>query len=100
MSPLMPTGGTRFGATAAWPSFGGSMAAMTRTMGSTSRLRREEALDFRLIFAASFIVCLMAALVGRLLPFGRAAPSGMPRRSIIGEARAGAGTCVAFAFMA
>lgn len=76
------------------------MAAMTRTIGSTSRLRREEALDFRLIFAASFVVCLVAALAGRLLPVDRKLPDGVERRSIIGEARAGASTCVAFAFMA
>jgi hypothetical protein len=62
--------------------------------------RREEALEYRLILAASFPVFLAAAVVARLLPSGRRHRPAAGPRSIIGEARAAARTFVPFAFMA
>jgi hypothetical protein len=65
---------------------------------STSPLvtrRREETVEF--IFATAFIVFLVAATVGRLLP-----GQWQPHRaggSVFAEARAAASTIVPFAFM-
>jgi len=67
---------------------------------STSPLvtrRREETVEFRLIFATAFIVFLVAATVGRLLP-----GQWQPHRaggSVFAEVRAAASTIVPFAFM-
>jgi hypothetical protein len=67
---------------------------------STSPLvtrRREETVEFRLIFATAFIVFLVAATVGRLL-LGQWQPH-RAGGSVFAEARAAASTIVPFAFM-
>lgn len=78
------------------------MASLAVTSGgSLSRARREEAWDFRLIFATSFAIFLVAAVVGRLLPW-RWSPRPAGRagsKSVIAEARATTNTFVPFAFM-
>lgn len=79
------------------------MASLVTTSSSVpfSRARREEAWDFRLIFATSFAIFLVAAVVGRLLPW-RWSPRPAGRagsRSVIAEARATTNTFVPFAFM-
>lgn len=57
-----------------------------------------ETLESRLIFALSFVVFLVGAVLGRLLPW-RAPRMGKGRRSIFGDARSAASECVSFAFM-
>lgn len=76
-------------------------APMTRSSSASSRPRRGEVGEFRLIFMVSFAIFLMVAVIERVLPsswrshaFGP--DSGM---SIFGEARAAARTFVPFAFM-
>lgn len=71
-----------------------------RTMAPTARLH-QEALQFRLILAATYPFFLAAAAFHRLSP-GRAAPRAgvpTPHRSIFGEARAMAVQAIPFAFM-
>lgn len=70
-------------------------AQMLRSSGSPTKARKEEALEYRLLYAVSFGLFLLAALVARALPFGRR-PGGP---SIVGEARTAASTCIPFAFM-
>lgn len=73
------------------------------TIGIThGRLRTEDALEFRLIYAAGFVYFLLIALIARLMP-RHYRPSPMARtvrrRSIIAEARETASSLVPFAFM-
>jgi hypothetical protein len=60
-----------------------------------SKVRRKEAIEFRLLYGAAFLVFLVAAGLSRLAPGAQ----GRARRSILGEARAAANTCLPFAFM-
>lgn len=73
---------------------------MQRSMPASSRLH-SEAIQFRLILAATYPFFLVAALVQRLLPSGSAPRPGLPRvrRSVFGEAKAMAVSAIPFAFM-
>lgn len=75
------------------------MATIAEPGLSLARQGKDDAREFRLIFAVSFPVFLVAALVARLLPWhGRGAPAAR-RPSIIEEARIAANTSIPFAFM-
>jgi hypothetical protein len=66
-----------------------------------SKFKRTESIEFRLIFAAAFVVFLAAAIVERLVPrrfFARVRPAG-ERKSIFEQAKGAANTCAAYAFM-
>jgi hypothetical protein len=67
-----------------------------------ARLAKQEAKEFRLIFAACFVIFLMVVIMARLLPKQwrpwPAAAQG--RTSIINEAKAATNTFIPFAFMA
>jgi len=66
---------------------------------SPGAMRRGEERDFRLIFMASFLLFLCAALAARLMP-RTWRPAGMSgRRSVLEEARAAANNAIPFAFM-
>ena len=71
-----------------------------RTMAPTTRLHHE-AVEFRLILAATYPFFLAAAALGRVMPErGAGRPSlGIARRSVFGEARAMAVQAIPFAFM-
>lgn len=91
------------GAIAHTATLGGKTMAVDieKNNGSLSRLKKKEAVEFRLIFMLIFPVFLAAAILARLIPghkrsFIGAAQAG---RSVIGEARAAANTCIPFAFM-
>ncbi|MEO1089941.1 MAG: hypothetical protein AAFX81_04880 [Pseudomonadota bacterium] len=78
------------------------MTAIATSMGSPARLRRDKAREFRLILAVAFLYFLVVSVVARLLPqaLRPALPDGgNRRRSVIGDAKALAGTFVPFAFM-
>lgn len=65
------------------------------------RRRKADHREFRLIFAATFALFLILALIGRLMPRDRrplGAAAG-PARSVWGEARAAAYATIPFAFM-
>lgn len=65
------------------------------------RSNKSETLEFRLIFAVTFVVFLAAGLIESLLPFnwfGRRTDNG-PRKSFVERASDGARTCAAYAFM-
>ncbi len=87
--------------TAAAVQDGGRATAMLTTSVVPSRVRREEAIEFRLILLVSFAVFLVAVLVARLLPGGWRPnlPGSEGQLSVIGEARAAARTFAPFAFM-
>ena len=74
--------------------------ALQRSMPASSRLH-SEALQFRIILAATYPLFLAAALTQRLLPAGSAPRRGLPpvRRSVFGEAKAMAVSAIPFAFM-
>ena len=57
------------------------------------------AIDFRLIYTASFIIFFAGAAFGRLMPWRWLGWSSGRRGSIISEARAAANTFTPFAFM-
>jgi hypothetical protein len=59
--------------------------------------RREETVEFRLIFAATFTVFLVAAMVARILPWQW--QQQRAGSSVFAEAKAAASTIVPFAFM-
>lgn len=71
-----------------------------RLMAPTARLH-QEALQFRLILAATYPFFLAAAALGRLSPGREPARAGLPvpHRSVFGEARAMAVSAIPFAFM-
>ncbi|MCJ2096883.1 hypothetical protein MKK67_30885 [Methylobacterium sp. J-072] len=71
-----------------------------RTMVPTARLH-QEALQFRLILAATYPCFLAAAAFNRVRPAREAARLGFApaRRSVFGEARAMAVQAIPFAFM-
>lgn len=71
-----------------------------RTMAPTARLH-QEAIQFRLILAATYPFFLAAAALGRMSPERQPARAGLPapHRSIFGEARAMAVQAIPFAFM-
>jgi len=62
-----------------------------------ARIRAREAIEFRLMFLATFPLFLAAGLVTRALSPRRKASS--QRKSVFAEARAAANTCIPFAFM-
>ncbi len=73
---------------------------MQRSLTAPSR-QHNEAIQFRIILAATYPFFLAAALVQRVLP-GRTPPRrGLPvmRRSVFGEAKAMAVSAIPFAFM-
>ncbi|MDX2264195.1 MAG: hypothetical protein NW215_04425 [Hyphomicrobiales bacterium] len=74
------------------------MAVDTHKTFSPVRARRKNALEYRLIFGAAFLIFLPVALVARLLPGSRPLGS-MHRRSVIAEAKAAAHRSAPFAFM-
>ena len=59
---------------------------------------RQDARQFRLLYMAFFLIFLMVALVGRLLP-GKWR-NDVTKRSVIGEAKAAANTILPYVFMA
>ena len=61
--------------------------------------RAARSLEFRLIFAVSFVVFLVAAVAGRLLPGQAHKKARQASRSVIAEARAAAHTFVPMVFM-
>lgn len=71
-----------------------------RTMAPTARLH-QEALQFRLILAATYPFFLAAAALARVTPGREQARTGLPspHRSVFGEARAMAVQAIPFAFM-
>lgn len=73
---------------------------MTRSEFALGKSRRDEAVEFRLLFVLSYPFFLAAAAVGRLLPRQRDEHRHRAgHRSIFGEAKAAANACVPFAFM-
>lgn len=77
------------------------MGALATHPVSLTKVRREKAREFRLILAVAFVWFLLVVCVARLLPraWRPSLPSTGGRRSVIGEAKALAGTFVPFAFM-
>jgi hypothetical protein len=75
-----------------------AMAVDTHKAFGAARARKNETLEYRLIFGAAFLVFLPVALVARLLPGSRPLGS-MHRRSVIAEAKAAAHRSAPFAFM-
>lgn len=69
-----------------------------RGPNATSRLH-QEALQFRVILAATYPLFLAAAISQRLLPGRGARPALGDRRSVFGEAKAMAVSAIPFAFM-
>ena len=69
-------------------------------MAPTARLH-QEALQFRLILAATYPFFLAAAALGRVSPGRQPVRAGLPapHRSVFGEARAMAVQAIPFAFM-
>lgn len=74
--------------------------ALRRPMPASSRLH-SEAIQFRIILAATYPFFLAAALAQRLVPGRAATRRGLPtvRRSVFGEAKAMAVSAIPFAFM-
>lgn len=68
---------------------------------SHAKRGRKDVWEFRLLFAASFLVFFIAALIERLMPSYWLGRTGEPRksRSILGEAKDAANTYVPYAFM-
>ncbi|MBC8050959.1 MAG: hypothetical protein H7X92_12570 [Chitinophagales bacterium] len=69
-----------------------------KAYGATStRLRKKEALEYRLIFGAAVLIFIPVAIVARMLP-GSLLGS-MHQRSVFSDAKAAANRCVPFVFM-
>lgn len=84
-------------ATASRPVMGG-WSSMRKVDGLQAASRPRETLQFRLIYLVSFVVFLLAAIVGRLAP--NSWRRGQQGKSIFGEAKSAADTVVPFVFMA
>ncbi len=75
------------------------MARLAREALAGPPKRRSRSLEFQLIFAASFLVFLIAAVAGRLVRgHAHEGARGTPR-SVLAEARAAAHTFVPMVFM-
>ncbi len=74
--------------------------SMQRSLTAPSR-QHNEAIQFRIILAATYPFFLAAALVQRVLPGRAPTRRGLPvtRRSVFGEAKAMAVSAIPFAFM-
>ena len=70
------------------------MTTKAGTAGTWSKAA--DGIEFYAIYTISFVPCLAAAALRRLVPGGHRRGG----RSIFGEARAAARECVSFAFMA
>jgi hypothetical protein len=75
------------------------MAQLVQHGLGVPRGSRSRSLEFRLIFGVSFLVFLVAAVAGRLLPGQAVKESRQASRSILAEARAAAHTFVPMVFM-
>ena len=66
-----------------------------------SKFKRTESIEYRAIFAVTFIVFLASEILGLLLPHRWVSRfSGQePQKSLIQRAKASASTCAAYAFM-
>lgn len=80
-----------------------SRAVANHTAGTrqSSKPKKHEAIEFRLIFAAAFAVFLLASIVERALPhkWAQRAGSGEVSKSVFEQAREAAHISVAYAFM-
>lgn len=76
-------------------------APMATASIAPPRSRRAETGEFRVLFVLTFMVCLVAALAGRMLPssWRSQALTADGGKSIFGEARSAARAFVPFAFM-
>jgi hypothetical protein len=75
------------------------MTVLTTHSSTRSRSRRRQSIEFRLIYAVSFVILLATVLVERLFRLVTwRAPSG-PSKSILQETREAAGATVPYAFM-
>jgi len=75
-----------------------------KSISPLARLAKQEAKEFRFIYAVCFVIFLMVAIIARLLPaqwrpWSRFTAA-QGRTSIIDEAKAAANTFIPFAFMA
>ncbi|MEJ5231597.1 MAG: hypothetical protein WHV64_05325 [Geminicoccaceae bacterium] len=75
------------------------MAQLVQHGLGAPRGARSHSLEFRLIFGVSFLVFLVAAVAGRLLPGQAHKEARQPPRSVLAEARAAAHTFVPMVFM-
>lgn len=75
------------------------MAQLVRDGFGVPRGHRSRSLEFRLIFGVSFLVFLVAAMAGRLLPGQAQKEARQASRSVLAEARAAAHTFVPMVFM-
>lgn len=66
-----------------------------------STLGKGPPVECRVIYAVSFVICLAAAILSRLLPWRWSARRARPeaRRSIVAEARSAASTMIPVSFM-
>jgi hypothetical protein len=86
-----------------WPAPGAKVAMDTdvATYGKRpKKFDRKPSVEYHLIFAASFVILLLAAVLERLMPWTwLSASKDRNRASIIDRAWGGAKTCSAYAFM-
>lgn len=75
------------------------MAQLVQDGLGAPRGRGSRSLEFRLIFGVSFLVFLVAAVAGRLLPGQAQKEARQASRSVLAEARAAAHTFVPIVFM-
>jgi hypothetical protein len=77
------------------------MTEMTMTGTHSASRTRKDSLGFRLIFASTFLIFLMAAVVDRLVPLRwiMGAAKSENYMAIFAEAKAAAATYTPFAFM-
>lgn len=77
-----------------------AIAADNRTR-TPARADRAETLEYRVIFAAAFVVFLGAAVIERLLPHRLFSQStdAEPKKSVLAQAKGAAKTCATYAFM-
>ncbi len=75
------------------------MAQLVQDGFGMPRGHRTRSLEFRLIFGVSFLVFLVAAVAGRLLPGQAHKEARQVSRSVLAEARAAAHTFVPMVFM-
>ena len=75
-----------------------AMTIDTRRRAS-SKFKRAESLEYRLIFICAFAAFLVATTIERLLPTAWLRRERGPRKSILENSKAAANTIAAYAFM-
>lgn len=83
------------------PAEGPDRGVPARAVKSSEKSRHKDKVEYRLIFAAAFLVFLLASAIERLSPsrWSERADAAQARKSVVAQAKESASIAVGYAFM-